>query len=146
VIHSVDDLQPNADLHYILVRREIPPDRHITAVSADLVAALSAPGSAADIPMMPRDRIMVFDLASGRDHDIQPLIEELKVQSTASRPAQLVHVNGAVKVPGDYPLETGMTVRDLVRAGGGLADAAYGGRAELTRYSVVDGETRRTQT
>ncbi|HVW71104.1 MAG TPA: SLBB domain-containing protein, partial [Steroidobacteraceae bacterium] len=47
---------------------------------------------------------------------------------------------------GDYPLETGMTVRDLVRAGGGLADAAYGGKAELTRYTVVDGETRRTQT
>lgn len=146
VIRSVDDLEPNADMHYLLIRRELPPDRHLTAVSADLVAALTNPGSSADVPLMPRDRIMVFDLASGRDHDIQPFIEELRVQATATRPTQLVHVDGAVKVPGDYPLETGMTVRDLVRAGGGLADAAYGGRAELTRYTVVDGETRRTQT
>src|SRR5580658_413875 len=38
-----------------------------------------------------------------------------------------------------------MTVRDLLRAGGGLSDAAYGGGAELTRYQVVDGETRRTE-
>ncbi len=38
-----------------------------------------------------------------------------------------------------------MTVRDLIRAGGGLSDAAYGGSAELTRYQVVNGESRRTE-
>jgi len=38
-----------------------------------------------------------------------------------------------------------MTVADLVRAGGGLEDAAYLASAELTRYNVVDGETRKTQ-
>src|SRR3569832_26813 len=38
-----------------------------------------------------------------------------------------------------------MTVRDLVRAGGGLGDAAYGGNAELTRYRVLNGEFRRTE-
>ena len=38
-----------------------------------------------------------------------------------------------------------MTVADLVRAGGGLSDAAYGGKAELTRYRVEGGETRRTE-
>ena len=27
VIHSVDELRPNADLHYLLIRREMPPDR-----------------------------------------------------------------------------------------------------------------------
>ncbi len=37
-----------------------------------------------------------------------------------------------------------MTVRDLIRAGGGLSDAAYGGSAELTRYQVVNGESRQT--
>ena len=145
VIHSVDDLEPNADLHYVLIRREQPPDRHVAILSADLVAALTAPGTAADVPMMPRDRIMVFDLASGRDHDIQPWLEELRLQSNSTLPTPVVHVDGQVKVPGDYPLESGMTVKDLVRAGGGLADAAYRGRAELTRYTVVDGETRRTE-
>src|SRR5438270_2239186 len=38
-----------------------------------------------------------------------------------------------------------MTVRDLTRAGGGLSDAAYGGSAELTRYKVINGESRRTE-
>src|SRR5581483_1734570 len=144
VIHSDDDLQPNADLHYLLIRREVPPDRHVTVLSADVAAALKAPGSAADIQLMPRDRIMVFDLASGRDHTIGPVLDELRLQSTLQNPTEVVHVDGRVKVPGEYPLESGMTVADLVGAGGGLSDAAYGGKAELTRYRVEDGQTRRT--
>jgi hypothetical protein len=27
VIRSVDELRPNADLHYLLIRRELPPER-----------------------------------------------------------------------------------------------------------------------
>jgi protein involved in polysaccharide export with SLBB domain len=145
VVHSVDDLKPNADLHYLLIRRELPPDRRIVVLSADLAAALRAPGSAADIPLMPRDRIMAFDLQSSRDRVVQPLLDELKLQSNIQRPNEVVRIEGHAKVPGEYPLEANMTVRDLVRAGGSLTDAAYGGQAELTRYNVVNGETRRTE-
>jgi polysaccharide biosynthesis/export protein len=145
VLRSVDDLKPNADLHYILIRRELPPDRHIAVLSADLDAALRAPGSAADLPLMARDRITVFDLQSSRDRVIQPLLEDLKLQSNINVPDDVVRIDGRANVPGEYPYEPGMTVRDLIRAGGGLSDAAYGGGAELTRYQVVNGETRRTE-
>ncbi len=144
VLHSVDDLRPNADLHYVLIRRELPPDRHIAVVSADLEAALRDPGSAADVPLMGHDRITVFDLQSSRDRVIHPLLEDLKVQSNIGLPEQVVEVEGRANVPGEYPYEAGMTVRDLIRAGGGLSDAAYGGSAELTRYRVTNGETRET--
>ena len=143
-IHSIDELQPNADIHYLLIRRELPPDRRVAVVSADLAAALRAPGSSADILLMPRDRITVFDLVSSRDRVIQSLMRDLKLQSSMEQPSEIVHVDGRVKVPGDYPLESTMTVADLVRAGGGLSDEAYGSTAELTRYQV-DGATRRTQ-
>jgi protein involved in polysaccharide export with SLBB domain len=144
VIHSVDELRPDADLHYLLIRRELPPDRRISVLSADLAAALNAPGSPADLELMARDRITVFDLASGRDHVIQPLLEELRVQGTSAHPTATVHVAGQVKVPGEYPLEPGMRIADLIRAGGGAADAAYGAEAELTRYSVAN-DSRQTQ-
>ncbi|HEY4214922.1 MAG TPA: SLBB domain-containing protein [Steroidobacteraceae bacterium] len=144
VIHSVDELQPNADIHYVLIRRELPPDRRVSVVSADLAEALRAPGSAADVVLMPRDQLTVFDLASGRDRTIQPLLDELRAQANQASPSLVVHVDGRVKVPGDYPLETGMKVADLVRAAGGLSDAAYSNSAELTRYEVIDGETRKT--
>ena len=54
-------------------------------------------------------------------------------------------VAGKIKVPGKYPLEPGMRVSDLIRAGGSLDEAAYGGKAELTRYEVSDGGTRQAE-
>jgi polysaccharide export outer membrane protein len=145
VVRSVDELRPNADIHYLLIRRELPPDRRIAAFSADLGAALRAPGSAADITLMPRDQITVFDLESGRERVIQPILNELRLQSTNDAPTELVRIAGSVRVPGEYPLEPGMTLADLVRAGGSLTDAAYEDSAELTRYRVVNGESRRTE-
>jgi polysaccharide export outer membrane protein len=145
VLRSADDLKPNADLHYVLIRRELPPDRTVTVLSADLAAALRAPGSADDVELMARDRVTVFDLQSKRDQVIRPLLEDLKLQSSISRPDEVVRIDGRANVPGDYPLETGMTIRDLIRAGGGLSDAAYGGSGELARYEVLNGETRKTE-
>lgn len=145
VIGSVDALKPDTDLHYVLIRRELPPDRRIEVVSADLAAALAHPGTSADPVLMPRDQVTVFDLSSSRDQILQPLLDELQAQSTAAQPEEKVTVEGKVNVPGDYPLEPDMRVADLIRAGGGLADAAYAGDAELTRYVVTNDGTRQTR-
>ncbi|MBX5460602.1 MAG: SLBB domain-containing protein [Steroidobacteraceae bacterium] len=145
VIRSVDELKPNADINYLLIRRELPPNRQVTVLSADLGAALNAPGSEQDVLLMPRDRIIVFDLETSRERIIRPLMNELRTQSNFNRPTEIVSVDGQVRVPGEYPLEPGMRVSDLIRAGGNLTDAAYGGKAELTRYRVVNGDTRRTE-
>jgi protein involved in polysaccharide export with SLBB domain len=144
VLGSVDELKPNADLNYVLIRRELPPDRQITALSADLAAALRQPASSQNVELKPRDRIVVFDFESGRNQMMQPLLEELRRQASINRPSEIVRVDGRVKVRGDYPLEPGMRVSDLLRAGGGLQDAAYGARAELTRYRVGH-DARETQ-
>jgi protein involved in polysaccharide export with SLBB domain len=145
VIGSVDEVKPDGDLGYILIRRELPPDRHIVVLSADLATALRDPASPANIVLMPRDRITVFDLASGRERILAPLINELRIQGGFNQPTEIVRVEGRVKVPGEYPLEPQMRVSDLIRAGGSLTDAAYGGTAELTRYEVVKGESRETE-
>jgi polysaccharide biosynthesis/export protein len=145
VLGSVSELKPDADQHYLLIRREQPPDRHIAVLSADLVAALKDPGSSANVRLEPQDQITVFDLQSGRERVIKPLMDELKLQASLAAPTQAVTVSGKVKVAGDYPLEIGMKVSDLVRAGGSLDDAAYGGIAELSRYVVENGQARRTE-
>ncbi len=143
-IASLDELKPNAEQHYVLVRRE-QADRRVSVFSADLAQALAQRGSAADIALAPRDRLFVFDLETGRDRIIEPLMRDLRMQSGFADPLQAVVVGGRVKVPGQYPLEPGMRISDLIRAGGSLDDAAYGGTAELTRYEVVNGESRRSE-
>jgi protein involved in polysaccharide export with SLBB domain len=145
VIPSIDELKRDADQHYLLIRRELPPNRVIVVLSVDLAAALQAPGTAADIVLMPRDTITVFDLQTSREHVIQSLMGELRLQSHLGRPTEIVHVDGRVKVPGDYPLEPDMRVSDLLRAGGSLDPAAYGVRAELSRYTVENAGERDTQ-
>lgn len=144
VIGSVDELKPSADQGYVLIRRVVMPGRYITALSADLGAALKSPNSAANVALQPRDTVTVFDLQTGRDRIIQPLMQELTLQANLQQPTSIVHVDGKVKVPGDYPLEQGMRVSDLIRAGGNLDSSAYGGHAELSRYVIEKGEQRRT--
>lgn len=145
VIPSLDELKPNADQRYLLVRRELPPDRRIKIFSADLERALAEKISAANFELAARDQIYVFDLESGRDRVIEPLMRELRMQSRIDEPTAEVSVAGKIKVPGKYPLEPGMRVSDLLRAGGSLDEAAYGGHAELTRYEVVNEDSRQAE-
>jgi polysaccharide biosynthesis/export protein len=144
VLNNFAELRPNADRRYIMIRREVPPDFKVEVVSADLEKALSSPGSAADPELKPRDRIIVFDLTAVRARVVAPIIEDLQLQGSAIEPRRIVSIDGQVKAPGQYPLEPGMRVSDLLRAGGSLAEAAYDGEAELTRFEVVDGKERQT--
>lgn len=145
LLPSVDELKVGADQHYVLIRRELPPNRALVVRSADLAAALASPGSEADVELLARDRLTVFDLDHGRDRVIKPLMDELQLQATSQRELQMVDVSGHVKAPGEYPLEEGMKVADLLRAGGSLDSSAYGGTAELSRYVIENGQSRRTQ-
>jgi polysaccharide export outer membrane protein len=145
VLDSFDELRPNADPHYIMIRREVPPEEKVQVISADLKRALAARGSAADPELRPRDQIFVFNLSASRERILQPIIQTLELQANPDVPEQIVSIDGKVKAPGRYPLEPSMHVSDLIRAGGSLEDAAYRGQAELTRYAVADGDARQTE-
>lgn len=145
VIGSLEELKPMADQHYILIRREVLPTRRAEYHSADLVRALENKGGPLDLELAPRDQIYVFDLEIGRDRFLDPLMRELRLQSNRDAPTGQVSVGGRVNAPGQYPLEKGMRVSDLVRAGGSLNEAAYGGKAELTRNAINGGEARKTE-
>jgi protein involved in polysaccharide export with SLBB domain len=144
VLGSFDELRPDADRRYIVIRRLIPPEEKIQVISVDLERALGARGSAADPELQPRDKIIVFDLTANRARTVAPIIDDLKLQASATTPTQVVFVGGEIRAPGPYPLEPSMHVSDLIRAGGSLADSAYTGEAELNRYEVVDGQERQT--
>ena len=145
LVQSLDELRPLSDLNYVLIRRETGPDRRVSVVSADLAAAFARPASTDNVVLRSGDRVFVFDLATSRSGVVDGILGDLRRQSVREAPLSVVSVGGRVKVSGQYPLEPGMTVRDLLRAGGGLQEAAYGGSAELTRYSVTDGERRQTE-
>ena len=144
IIRSFDELQPNADRHYVIIRREIPPELKVEVISADLEKALAAKESGADPELQPRDKIIVLDLTATRARTVAPIIADLELQASATNPAQVASILGEIRVPGRYPLEPAMRVSDLIRAGGSLEDSAYAGAAELNRYEI-DGSERETK-
>jgi protein involved in polysaccharide export with SLBB domain len=141
LIPSLDQLLPMPDGQYVLIRRELPPDRRVVALSANLEAALQDRRGPADVALMANDQVRVFDLGNLRP-DLEPLIGELRQQASLDQPAPVVRVGGRVRAPGVYPLEPGMRVSALLRAGGRLSESAYVTAAEVTRYAVVNGEYR----
>jgi protein involved in polysaccharide export with SLBB domain len=145
LLSSPELVKPMSDLHYVLIRRERDPNVHVEVLSADIESIWKHTPGATNVLLEPRDTVYVFNLELGRAHIIAPLIAELSAEAPQSAAVPIVRVGGQVRAEGEYPLESGMRVSDLLRAGGGLGASAYLTSAELTRYAVVDGQYRETE-
>lgn len=142
LVPSLSVLMPDVDAHYLLIKRENPVDHSISFVDADLMAALAKPGTDADIALQSRDEVHVFGLREDRATFTKPLLKEAALRSGPEKLVPQVEIAGIVHHPGVYPMSSGMRVSDLLRAGGGLTDRAYTLEAELTRFTVMDGQER----
>lgn len=142
---SLQMFQLSADQRYVVIRRESLPQRRIEVLSADAVRAFERPATQDDPVLQSGDRIIVFGRDTERGPALADLVRELRMQNRDNDPVPVVSIGGRVRAPGEYPLERTMTVEDLIRAGGGLDDAAYGSTAELTRFEVVGDQARKTE-
>jgi protein involved in polysaccharide export with SLBB domain len=145
LLSGLNNLKEDADQRYILIRREHFPDRRVSVLSADAVQAFQAPGSAADPVLESRDRVIVFPLQQDRGAALADVLKEVRSQARDTAEAPVVRITGHTAAPGDYPLEPGMKVSDLIRAGGGLDEGAYALDAELTRVDLGGGKSRTTE-
>lgn len=71
---------------------------------------------------------------------LQPVLEHLKRQSTTNDPLKIVSITGQVKMPGEYPIGDNTTLTQALVAAGGITDAAFTERAEVSRYLGFDAE------
>jgi protein involved in polysaccharide export with SLBB domain len=144
LLSGLNTLKENADQRYILIRREHFPDRRLSVVSADAVQAFQAPGSGVDPVLQSRDRVIVFPLQTDRGAALSEVLQQLRSQARDTAAPPVVSIGGHTSAPGEYPLEPGMKISDLIRAGGGLDAGAYSLDAELTRVNLEGGQARST--
>jgi polysaccharide biosynthesis/export protein len=142
VISSPSELPVNADLNYVLIARIDPTSRKLVTLSLDLDEAFHNPQGSSNIRLQGGDKIYVFDKFENRDKYISGIIRDIQRQAMPTERARVVNISGQINSPGTYPLDEGMTIRDLLRAGGGLKDSAFTESAELTRFKIVDGQRR----
>ena len=147
LIPSSREVKPEADTDYVVIERQTSPNGEIEVVSASLPDLWGNSSSARVVPLEPRDRVYVFSRTAdqGRSIYLPAILNRLHRQGQSGRPSRIVRINGLVNEPGEYPLESGMTIADLLRAGGGLSESAYREAAELSRYNRIDSDASSTE-
>jgi len=144
------DLMPIADLSYSLVIRVKNQLLDIEVIQFSLIDSLLNSTGAGDPELKVGDQVLVFsapDLeasaptAFSRASLLKPVLSKLALQARDGEPRLTTSVQGAVKVPGEYPILPDYRVADLIRAAGGLKDSAFLDAAELRRITErVSGE------
>jgi polysaccharide biosynthesis/export protein len=142
LLPSLAALRPEADAHYILIKRDNPPDRAVELSSANLVKALADPSGPANVVLKPRDELHIFSVHEDRATLVKPMLDRARATSSPAQPVREVWVEGAVHHPGRYPWSQAMTVDDLIDAAGGLTERAYLPAVELTRAAAIGAQTR----
>jgi protein involved in polysaccharide export with SLBB domain len=140
IVKSYKDLLPNADITYALISRESFPLRNLEIIPVNLHLALSNPTSDDNVVLASRDELFVFGKAVDRGAVLAGINQRLREQASGNELPKLINVGGNVYFPGEYPLTNGMTADDLITAAGGLREAAYLSKAEVTRRNLTDPE------
>jgi protein involved in polysaccharide export with SLBB domain len=117
LISSYDDLLPEPANRAEIVRLH-PPDFIPFVIPFNLPEVLSKKVEAPSLE--PFDTVRIF----GRYETDGPKVS----------------IFGEVLRPGEYPLSERMTASDLLRMSGGFKRSAYQQAADLTSYSVIDGD------
>ena len=112
----------DTDLGFVEVYRTDPVTRDVHLIKVTLALALAA-DKVNDILLQDLDRVVVHSIYE-------------------SKQREEVAVLGEVNKPGTLALGQGMRVADLIFAGGNVTQMAYLKQAEITRYSVENGQKR----
>ena len=116
LLRSYQDILPEPAAHAELIRLQ-PPDFRPTLIEFNLSNVLSGDEQ---INLQQFDTVRVF--------------------SRYEIDAPKVSIYGEVLRPGEYPLGRGMTCADLVRMAGGFRRSAYKDLADLSSYTVQNGQ------
>jgi protein involved in polysaccharide export with SLBB domain len=135
-------LKAGIDTSYAVVASKSGLDGYVAMRSINIGAAIADQSSDQNPIIKAGDKLYLFDKYLDRSALMQNDLDKVKNQTTYTADEQLVQLNGLVAHPGTYPLDIAMRASDLVCAGGGLRESAFGLEAELSRYSVIDGEQR----
>jgi protein involved in polysaccharide export with SLBB domain len=116
LLHSYQDVMPEPADHAEIVRLQ-PPDFRPETIGFSLPEALIGNDA---IALQPYDLVRIF----GRYEIDSPKVS----------------IEGEVLRPGEFPMSEGMTVAALVRMAGGFKRSAFREEADLTSYTVENGQ------
>lgn len=116
LVPKVGDLLPTPDLKYVVIKREVQPQRYIEVMTTRYDLALENPESPFNLELKPRDEVIFMGVTTDHAARLAAITSQLREQATLREPEKVVSIRGHVTYPGSYPLTTGMRISDLLRA------------------------------
>ena len=120
LIQSRNVLRQGAEFNAAVIQRENREDKRTEAIYFNLYNAISDKNSSDNITLHPRDQVIIFDTHSPRAGQLTKVVAKMTNEATATAPAKVVDVKGAILHPGSYPLHVGTRLLDMVEYAGGL--------------------------
>jgi len=137
VVGDKSSLSDNADLNYALIRR-LDSNGQVQVLSFSPKESLKAGRQEQNLTLQPKDLILFlpkFD-SKARERMIRPFLKELEFNAEPAVGKLVVTISGEVHFPGEYPMDEGMTVSDIIVSAGGLKESAFSLAAEISRVGV----------
>lgn len=120
LIQSRNVLRQGAEFNAAVIQRENREDKRTEAIYFNLYNAISDINSTDNIALRPRDQVIIFDTHSPRAGQLSKVVAKMTNEATATAPAKIIDVKGAISHPGSYPLHLGTRLLDMVEYAGGL--------------------------
>ncbi len=117
-------LKTNAARYGFIKRVDPQNAKSVSYLRVDLEQALLDPGSEANIILRPQDQLIAFT-----EERFDDQFE--------------VSISGAVREPGTFPFEPGLTVTDLLTLAGGFQIGAATNRIDIFRLDITDNQGTR---
>ncbi|MCP4324920.1 MAG: sugar transporter, partial [Alteromonadales bacterium] len=134
------DQDKSKQLHESLQREEMRVASRKESVDAQTGAVVKSDSIGKNDVPLTAGQLAKTERLNLREEQLKPILDRLKAQASLESPAEIVDIAGDVKFPGSYPLTENADVNSLIKAGGGLLESAFTGRAELSRTSYKDSE------
>ncbi|WP_421132389.1 SLBB domain-containing protein [Alteromonas sp. A079] len=120
LIQSRNVLRQGAEFNAAVIQRENRDEKRTEAIYFNLYNAITDTDSSDNIALHPRDQVIIFDTHSPRAGQLSKMVSRMMNEATATAPAKVIDVKGAVPHPGSYPLHAGTRLLDMVEYAGGL--------------------------
>ena len=134
-------LKFSVDLDVALILRKDESLVDIKVIPFTLGDALENPGSELDPVLEPLDEVLVLDLVTGDGSNRTDLLAgvnaRLRNEATADKKAEVITIQGRVRLPGDYPILATGDLNYLIELAGGFAEGAYVDQAEVSRRFIT---------
>lgn len=132
-----DNLRLNTDLSVAAIVRESNTDKTKEIIYVNLGRELK--NKSKSTPLESRDEIIIFSTHDPRSNVLGDVVQQFKLQATATKLPNTVELKGSFKHDGIYPLQKNSRLLDLVEISGGLQAGTDRKYALLFRRNPADG-------